>query len=85
MALSPKSWLGDCEMSIGQFTCREMDIIDLISAGYDNKRIAENLKISERTVKNHISHIYRRLGTMNGIDKRVFLAVTIATKGWSGI
>lgn len=72
-------------MSVVQFTCREMDIIDLISAGYDNKRIAESLCISERTVKNHVSHIYRRLGPMNGTDKRVFLAVTIATKGWGGL
>ena len=33
-----------------------------MSRGYDNRLIAERLFISEQTVKNHISRIYRKLG-----------------------
>jgi DNA-binding NarL/FixJ family response regulator len=42
-------------------TAREVEILKLIAAGQANKQIAFNLKISEKTVRNHISHIYEKL------------------------
>ena len=39
-------------------TKRELDVLQLISEGCSNKKISDELKISERTVKNHISHIF---------------------------
>jgi DNA-binding NarL/FixJ family response regulator len=42
-------------------TAREIEILKLIAAGQANKQIAFNLKISEKTVRNHISHIYEKL------------------------
>ncbi|WP_330425400.1 hybrid sensor histidine kinase/response regulator transcription factor [Roseburia sp. OM04-10AA] len=38
-------------------TKRELDVLRLISEGCSNKKISDELTISERTVKNHISHI----------------------------
>jgi DNA-binding NarL/FixJ family response regulator len=42
-------------------TAREVEILKLIATGQPNKQIAYNLKISEKTVRNHISHIYEKL------------------------
>ena len=39
-------------------TKRELDVLRLISEGCSNKKISDVLTISERTVKNHISHIF---------------------------
>jgi DNA-binding NarL/FixJ family response regulator len=42
-------------------TPREQDVLRLIAAGKSNREIAEALYISERTVKNHVNSILRRL------------------------
>lgn len=42
-------------------TEREMDILKLITQGMSNKEIAVDLCISEKTVKNHITNIFRKL------------------------
>ena len=42
-------------------TGREIEILKLIATGKPNKQIAYTLKISEKTVRNHISHIYEKL------------------------
>lgn len=42
-------------------TDREMDVLKLISQGRSNKEIARTLTISEKTVKNHITNIFRKL------------------------
>lgn len=42
-------------------TAREIEIVKLIAQGQVNKEIAFNLKISEKTVRNHISHINEKL------------------------
>ena len=43
-------------------TGREMEILSHIARGEANKMIANQLCISEKTVKNHISSIFRKLG-----------------------
>jgi DNA-binding NarL/FixJ family response regulator len=43
-------------------TRREREIMTLIADGLSNRQIAQRLVISEKTVKNHIVSIYRRLG-----------------------
>lgn len=42
-------------------TDREMDVLKLMAQGCSNKEIANNLSISEKTVKNHITNIFRKL------------------------
>ena len=42
-------------------TAREVEILKLIAAGHPNKQIARWLTVSEKTVRNHISHIYEKL------------------------
>src|SRR5215472_1877139 len=40
---------------------REMEVIRLIALGMTNRQIAAQLKLSEKTIKNHVSHIFRKL------------------------
>jgi DNA-binding NarL/FixJ family response regulator len=42
-------------------TSREVEILKLMASGKPNKQIAFTLKISEKTVRNHICHIYEKL------------------------
>jgi DNA-binding NarL/FixJ family response regulator len=46
-------------------TDRELDILELIAQGLDNTQIAEVLVISQKTVRNHISHIFQKLMVRN--------------------
>jgi DNA-binding NarL/FixJ family response regulator len=46
-------------------TRREIEILYQIAEGYKNSEIAEILFISEKTVKNHISQIFRKIGIKN--------------------
>lgn len=48
--------------SDGQLTEREHEVMALIARGHSNRSIAAELVISEKTVKNHIRHIYEKLG-----------------------
>lgn len=47
---------------------REHDIITMVMQGYANRAIGERLFISDRTVKNHISSIYRKTGAVNKVQ-----------------
>jgi len=42
-------------------TFREIEVLELIAEGMINKEIAKQLFISEKTVKNHVSSIFRKL------------------------
>jgi DNA-binding NarL/FixJ family response regulator len=42
-------------------TRRELDIVTAFARGRGNKQIARDLSISEKTVRNHVSNIYRKL------------------------
>ena len=44
---------------ISELTKREIDVLKMIASGAFNKEIALTLNISERTVKNHISNIFK--------------------------
>ncbi len=42
-------------------THRELEIVSYLACGDSNKEIAEKLSISEQTVKNHVSNIFRKM------------------------
>lgn len=56
-----------------KLTQREMEVGFLISEGKSNQEIALELDISERTVKNHLSHIFEKLD----INDRLSLALLL--------
>lgn len=43
-------------------TGREVEVLQCVAQGYNNAQVAERLKISESTVKNHMSSLYDKLG-----------------------
>jgi two-component system response regulator DegU len=62
------------ERQSSMLTAREKDVLDLMAAGFGNKQIARKLFISEKTVRNHISNLYRKL-SCNSRSQAVLTAV----------
>jgi DNA-binding NarL/FixJ family response regulator len=58
-----------------QLTPRERSSLQLIADGKSNKEIANDLGISERTVKTHLGHLFEKLGVTSRTE-----AVKIATR-----
>lgn len=48
-----------------QLTAREAEILERIAQGLDNAQIAAHLGLSEKTVRNNITHIFDKLGVEN--------------------
>ncbi len=46
-------------------TARQREIVGMLSTGLTNKQIARALSISDKTVKAHLSEVFRRLGASN--------------------
>ena len=46
---------------LDELTGRELDVMKLVARGMSNSRIAEELVLSEATVKTHLTHILRKL------------------------
>jgi DNA-binding NarL/FixJ family response regulator len=46
---------------LGAFSARERDVLELLAEGLPNKLIARRLQISEKTVKSHLTRIFREL------------------------
>ena len=53
-------------------TGREKEVLNLLSRGMLNKEIAKALYISEKTVKNHVSSIFRKLNVQDRTQAAVF-------------
>lgn len=59
---------------------RERDVLALVAEGYPNKEIARRLWITERTVKGHLTRIFRELG----VDDRTQAALWAERNGIRG-
>ena len=57
---------------IESLTRRELEVLKMLSYGTYNKEIAEHLNISERTVKNHVSNIFKKIGVTDRTQAAVF-------------
>jgi DNA-binding NarL/FixJ family response regulator len=44
-----------------ELTDREHEVLDLLAAGHSNSTIASRLRISDKTVRNHVSNIFTKL------------------------
>jgi DNA-binding NarL/FixJ family response regulator len=51
----------DPEPEAPSLTRRELDIVTAFARGQGNKQIARDLAISDKTVRNHVSNIYKKL------------------------
>lgn len=57
---------------IASLTGREMEVLIQVANGLFNKEIATSLKISERTVKNHLSNIFKKIDVSDRTQAAVF-------------
>ncbi len=62
-------------------TSRETEILNYVAEGNSNKQIAHILKISEQTIKNHVSAILRKLNA----NDRAHAVVLAIRHGWISI
>jgi DNA-binding NarL/FixJ family response regulator len=51
-----------------RLTLREREVLGLVASGADNLQISARLGITERTVKAHVSNLYRKLGVQNRVE-----------------
>lgn len=57
---------------VNDLSDREVEVLRLVSAGLFNKEIGHRLGISERTVKNHMSNIFRKIDCTDRTQAAVF-------------
>ena len=55
-----------------ELTRREVEVLKMIASGSSNKEIASTLSISERTVKNHVSNIFKKIDVSDRTQAAVF-------------
>ncbi len=60
------------EMKIESLTRRELQVLKEMAVGKFNRDIAKEMEISERTVKNHISSIFKKLDVTDRTQAAVF-------------
>jgi DNA-binding NarL/FixJ family response regulator len=53
-------------------TRREIHVIAAVVSGATNRDISEQLGVSEQTIKNHLSHIYDKVGVSNRLELALF-------------
>jgi two-component system, NarL family, nitrate/nitrite response regulator NarL len=53
-------------------TRRETEVVAAVVAGYINKDIAQKFKISEDTVKHHLTNIFDKVGVSNRLELALF-------------
>ena len=75
-----------------KLTEREVDILKLITKGYDNNQISKKIFVSIHTVKAHISSIIRKLDAKNrtnavyiAIKNHMILIIQTLLKGISSL
>ena len=56
---------------LDELTAREQEVLELVAQGLDNDTIAEQLNISEKTVRNQVSALRSKLGVTSRVQTAV--------------
>ena len=78
--IQPAAGAGAGESAFAALSVRERQVLALISDGLSNTDIAERLNISEKTVRNHASNVFDKLGVWSRAQAIVFAR----DRGFSG-
>ena len=60
------------QMPGSELTEREREVLTLVARGFTNKQIADTLFVSEKTARNHVSHILDKLGLSRRSEAAAF-------------
>jgi DNA-binding NarL/FixJ family response regulator len=60
------------QMPGSELTEREREVLALVARGYTNKQIADTLYVTEKTARNHVSHILEKLGMSRRSEAAAF-------------
>lgn len=60
------------DSKFGELTERELDVLKSISEGMTNKEVAQALFLSEKTVKNYASSLFRKLGVKDRVQATLY-------------
>ncbi len=72
-ALTAASPLGSTTMrSAEPLTSREQQIVELVAQGMSNREVAQQLHLSEHTIKNYLFRIYDKLGVSGRVELAVY-------------
>ncbi|HSJ82730.1 MAG TPA: response regulator transcription factor [Acidimicrobiia bacterium] len=63
---------GDPTESLNSLTTREREVLAGLGQGWSNARLAEELFVSEKTVKTHVSAVLRKLGLNDRTQAALF-------------
>jgi two-component system NarL family response regulator len=63
----------DMDSRLTRLTPRERETVHLLSAGATNKEIAQRLAVTERTVKAHLTAVFRKLGISGRLQAALFV------------
>ncbi len=70
--LKEKIFITERNKRTANLTKRELQVIELLGEGLYNKEIAERLYISEKTVKNHVSSIFKKISVTDRTQAVVY-------------
>jgi DNA-binding NarL/FixJ family response regulator len=62
----------EVELLASRLSPRELDVLELVTAGYSNQRIAEACLLSPHTVRTHIQSILVKLGVHSKLEAAIF-------------
>jgi DNA-binding NarL/FixJ family response regulator len=63
---------GDPRESLASLTSREREVLSGLGQGWSNARLAEELFVSEKTIKTHVSAVLRKLGLNDRTQAALF-------------
>lgn len=63
----------DKKLNQDNLTRREIEVLLLIAEGKNNREIADELFISDKTVKNHVSSIFRKIGVSDRTQAAIYV------------
>ena len=77
----PRETPQDAKHKTLSLSSREIEVLKLVASGDSNKRIANLFKISEHTVKNHLTSIMQKLNA----NSRTHAVIIALRQGWLSI